>query len=105
MAKTTEKTWERCYDTCGTSLQGYIRGIKHSELKKVLGQGDGAGDKTKDEWGIIDTVSDVKATIYDWKNFGIPVSKITTWHIGGVDGRAVELVKKIFPNANITKGY
>ena len=101
MAKNTEKTWARSYDA-GGHLVGYIRGIKHSELKKVLGLGQGAGDKTKDEWGIVDTITGVKATIYDWKNYGTPVSKITNWHIGGEDKQAVELVKKIFPNAIIT---
>jgi len=88
----------------GTSLCGYIK-ITHRELEKVLGKGEGPADKTLDEWSIKGEVDgeEVIATIYDWKNYGSNVQYITDWHIGGKDGKAVELIKLIFPNNGTIK--
>jgi uncharacterized protein YhfF len=88
----------------GTSLAGYIK-ITHNELVKVLGEGEGSGDKTLDEWSIKGEVDgeEVVATIYDWKNYGMSVHRITDWHIGGKDGKAVELIQLIFPNNGTIK--
>jgi len=93
-------------DACGTSLAGYIT-ITHAELVKTLGKGLGAGDKTLDEWELEGEIDGKKvvATIYDWKNYGQCASNITDWHIGGIDGNAVELVKSIFPTKNFKKGW
>ena len=57
-----------------------------------------AGDKVEVEW-ILDTPFGV-ATIYNWKDgigylgkdTGIPVDRITDWHIGGKDEKVVAWV-------------
>lgn len=86
-------------DASGTSLCGYIT-ITHAELVRVLGKGEGPADKTLDEWSIKGEVDgeEVIATIYDWKNYGMSVQRITDWHIGGKSEKALELIKLIFPN-------
>lgn len=95
--------FRRHFNSNGTSLQGYLKGITHEEIRKVLGNGEGSSDKTKDSWCVKDNRSAIKATIYDWKNYKKELSEITHWHIGGTNSQALELVKKIFPKATVTK--
>lgn len=83
----------------GASLQGVIT-ITHGELVERLGEGEGSGDKTLDEWTVSSEIDGrrIVATIYDWKNYGANVEDITEWHIGGQDFKAVQLIRAIFPN-------
>ena len=100
MAKFTN--WRRHFNHEVTSLQGYIHNISHKEIISVLGMGEGTSDKVKDSWGVKDSTG-IIATIYDWKNYNEDLSEVTHWHIGGEDSKAVELIRKIFPNARVTK--
>ena len=89
-------------DASGMSLMGYIT-ITHAELVKKLGQGEGASDKTLDEWSIEGSSNGetIIATIYDWKNYGRDVETITNWHIGGTSRKAVDLVHAIFNDKKV----
>jgi len=95
-------------ETSGTSFIGIIT-IPYKELKAklgnpILGSGDG---KVQAEWDIEHTRTDgekVVATIYDWKE-SIPKSKVTEWHIGGHDEKAISVIKQLFPSSQIRKGY
>ena len=87
-------------NSAGTSLQGELM-LKYSDIKKVFGEPHGSdGYKSDAEWEI-EFENGVVATIYnykDGKNYngksGIPKSKITNWHIGGLDEKAVKNVVK-----------
>lgn len=83
-------------------LQGYVEGTWHyADLVAKLGEptySDGY-DKTKAEWIIEFDDKDVTtASIYDYKQYGVPLSEITDWHIGGTSQTAVELVNRILNN-------
>ncbi len=81
-----------------TSLMGYVD-TSYKQLKKVFGDPDeGDGYKVDAEWNIVFEDGTV-ATIYnykDGKNYngpsGTATTKITDWHIGGCDEKAVERV-------------
>lgn len=85
-------------DCGGTGFVGRLN-LKYSDIKKVFGQPHGSdGYKSDAEWEI-EFEDGVVATIYNWKdgkNYkgskGIPKTKITDWHIGGRDERAVRNV-------------
>ena len=78
--------------TNGTCLQGQIK-ASYGDLKKKFGQPTNGDEyKTKAEWEI-EFEDGTVATIYDWKD-STPLSKITDWHIGGDDQKAVRLVKE-----------
>ena len=71
----------------GTSLKGYINGIKYSELVELLGEptfpnesGDG---KVQKEWVI--RMNDEIFTIYDWKTYDreYSMANLTRWNVGG----------------------
>jgi len=73
--------------TYGTSLKGYIRGVKYSELIRAIGQptfveesGDG---KIQFEW-VVNFNGDTY-TIYDWKTYDVEytINELDTWNIGG----------------------
>lgn len=84
----------------GTGLQGHLT-LKFSDIKKAFGKPHGSdGYKSDAEWEI-EFEDGVVATIYnykDGKNYngssGTPKTKITDWHIGGHDRRAVQNVIK-----------
>ena len=75
-------------DISGTSLIGYIN-IEYTKLAKLLGKPEKHGSHKVDAiW--VTTINDKTITVYnycDGKNYlgsrGMPVSKITNWHIGG----------------------
>ena len=85
----------------GTCLQGEID-IKYSTLVKLFGEHTEAdGYKVDAEW-IIEGEDGTIATIYNYKSgknyngkSGIATTKITDWHIGGHNKKAVELVNSI----------
>jgi hypothetical protein len=84
----------------GTSLVGSIQ-CSFAQLKKVFGEpSKGDGYKTDAEWEI-EFKDGTIATIYnykDGKNYcgskGIAKTKLTDWHIGSFDIRAVSYIKK-----------
>ena len=85
----------------GTSLQGYVE-VTYATLKRVFGAPtcDGDGYKVDAEW-LLKFADGTIATIYnykDGKNYcgakGTPKTKITNWHIGGNDQRAVYRVQE-----------
>jgi len=84
----------------GTSLQGYVETTR-AHLVHVFGDpamdDPHSWDKVTTEWVIrfFDTDETI-ATIYDWKRYeeGTPgLNEVYAYHIGGRDGRALELVK------------
>lgn len=79
----------------GTSLVGYVDGrIPYETMVEIFGEDNGAGDKTLAEWDI-KFRNGVVAHIYDWKNFGMSKEDIDTWHIGGMDKLAAQLVNEV----------
>jgi len=92
---------DKAINVGGTSLQGEIV-VSYSKLVKTFGKPtDGDGYKTDAEWNIEDEHGTV-ATIYNYKDgknyngkIGTATSRITNWHIGGCDQKAVELVESI----------
>lgn len=85
----------------GTGLQGYVT-VPYKKLVKIFGEPlDGDGYKVDAEW-IITFEDGTVATIYnykDGKNYngssGMVTNRITEWHIGGADKRAVTLVQNV----------
>jgi hypothetical protein len=85
----------------GTSLQGHIE-ANYLELVGLFGQ-PMPGDKHKvdAEWHIMFDNGQV-ASIYNWKNGfafmgmdGTPVSRITTWNVGGRRPSIVDEVSRV----------
>jgi len=82
-------------DSTGTHLQGTIN-IDYKTLVKAFGEPNGSdGYKSDAEWDLLFD-DGTPATIYNYKdgiNYldenGTPVEKITDWHIGGEDEKAV----------------
>jgi hypothetical protein len=89
----------RTEDLAGTSFQGYIRGTLQ-ELVHTLGEPHfNDGDKVTAEWDFLSDTG-VVFTIYDYKEEETPTGDYD-WHIGGVDHRAVEVVRDLFPGFNV----
>lgn len=83
-----------------SSLCGYVT-APYSKLVEVFGNPTSNGDqyKTDVEW-ILAFNDGTVATIYNWKNgpnycgdHGMPVEKMTEWHVGGFSDRALRLVE------------
>jgi len=85
-------------DTDGTHLQGKVI-VDYPLLKKLFGKPTPSDeDKSDAEWEV-EFEDGVVATIYnykDGKNYkgkeGIATTKLTNWHIGGKDQKAVDNV-------------
>ena len=86
----------------GTSLQGRIY-TTYARLVKVFGKPPTRGDgyKVDAEWTLQHSPSRKIITIYnykDGKNYlgrkGLPVSRITDWHIGGKTRSVVNLIRQ-----------
>jgi len=85
----------------GTSLIGYIT-CDYSKLKKVFGKpSDSDGYKVDAEWDV-EFEDGTVATIYNYKtgknycgSSGLPKTKITDWHIGGFNDKAIKNVKEV----------
>ena len=95
-------------NTNGTSLQGEFC-FPYSWMVDFFGEpnGDSDGYKTDVEWWF--ECNGVVATIYNWKdgpNYtgGGRVEDLTEWHIGGHDGRAIELIRALMKGEDY-KGY
>lgn len=86
-------------DVNGTHRQGYLK-ITYQELIDVLGDPHGEnGDKTQAEWELQFEDGTV-ATLYDYKEL-FRVERVTDWHIGGHDQKAVDRIRELFPNHKI----
>jgi len=79
------------YKWVGTSLSGYVF-TNYKKIVKLLGQPNSIGDAHKIDACWEFEMNDKVMTIYnykDGKNYngksGLPVSKITEWHIGSAD--------------------
>ena len=92
-----------------SSLQGYLNDVTYKEIVSVFGSPNAESDgyKTDAEWEI-KFDDGTYATIYNWKNgknycgkSGTPKTKITEWHIGGNNQKAVERIKEWFPSAKL----
>lgn len=82
-------------DMNGTALVGTIQATR-AQITRVFGESLGAGDKTFFNW-IIQFENGVIGTVYDWKSGVEPgPNQLMTWHIGGHDRRAAELVHAAF---------
>jgi hypothetical protein len=83
----------------GTSRQGTFKGT-YREIVEVLGEpnfvseanGDG---KTQAEWNI-KYIDGTVITLYDYKKYNTDVEDVTTWSIGGFDGKSVDALELIF---------
>ncbi len=94
--KDNDRSWE-----WGTSLMGYLT-ASYDKLVFAFGEptnttpsGD---DKVTCEWQIR-FKDGTCATIYDWKEYGRSYKKVTDWHIGGMNQRAVNYVKDVYEDA------
>jgi hypothetical protein len=78
----------------GTHLQGYLD-ITYQELVMTLGKPQTNYDNSLAHWTILGGIhgQSVVATIYDYKN-NRDVNRITDWHIGGYDQKALTLVRR-----------
>lgn len=96
-------------DITGTCLRGKVSTTYDKLVEKfgepTYGAEDSADGKVDTEWTLsFRTITDycditetfvvdyITATVYNWKTGGTPYEKYD-WHVGGVDGRAVELVQ------------
>ena len=95
--------------TWGTSLQGEIE-TSYSNLVSKFGSPNSEHDeyKTDAEWALKDKGTVI--TIYNYKNGhnylgkrGKDVANIRTWHIGGKTKKAVDIIKKHFPNSRVVR--
>ncbi len=95
------KDWKRAPSRkmVGTSLQGEVH-ISYATLVRIFGKPlKGDGYKTQAEW-VLQFKDGTVATIYDYKEgksylgrHGKPANKVTSWHIGGKNKKAVAHVK------------
>ncbi len=83
----------------GTSLQGIVQ-VDYDTLVKIFGEPHyDDGYKTDAEWRF--DFGGITATIYNWKNgknyrgtTGLETKDIRTWHVGGFNDTAIEVVQK-----------
>ena len=87
-------------DTNCTSLVGYVD-ARYGILKRAFGEPTGGCDKSDAEW-LLEFEDGKVATIYNYKdgyNYcgsgGLPVQRITSWHIGGHDAIVGERVQEL----------
>jgi len=97
----TKPNFKTEINASGTTLQGYID-ITYDDLVKVLGKEEGGGDKTLAEWSI-EFDNGIIATIYDWKNTGWKKEDVTNWHIGGYDGKCIDMIQQLFDDHFVTR--
>ena len=85
----------------GTSLQGYLD-ITFQELLLTLGEPQTNYDKSLAHWTILGSIQGnwIVATIYDNRT-SYDVERITDWHIGGYDQKALQLVRRAIDLANV----
>ena len=82
-------------DASGTSLTGYLpMPTPFADLVAAFGEPLGPGDKTLAEW-VIRFADGTVATVYDYKNYGMRREDVTSWHIGGHDKRAADLINDL----------
>lgn len=81
----------------GTHLIGEIETTR-AQLTAVLGEPTEyeEGDKVTIEWGV--KLGNTIATVYDWKRYeeGTPeMDEVYSYHIGGVDSKALVLIESL----------
>ena len=76
----TKGTLEDANETCG---QGSIC-AHYNELVAAFGEplGPSGDGKVQAEW-VVKFENGIIATIYDWKQYGVPPCEIVNWNIGG----------------------
>lgn len=96
------KSFKRAVEYAGTSLVGHIE-IGYRDLVRIFGEPHDSGDgyKTDAHWALRFDDGTI-ATIYnykDGKNYcgeaGMPVEKITDWHVDGKGEGALESVRAV----------
>lgn len=101
MSTFTNISNELTIKTNGTSLQGFLHNVSYALLLNTFGEHN-LGDEYKvdAEWDLEFSDGTI-ATIYNYKdgpnynNGRGDVEDISTWHVGGKNESAVELVGKI----------
>lgn len=84
-------------DINGTFLQGDIK-CSFTNLCRVFGPPIKSYEsKSQVEWHIQLDNGDV-ATIYDWKQYGVPYASINNWNIGGHKQEVVNIIKDVINN-------
>jgi hypothetical protein len=81
----------------GSSLKGYLpRGTTYAALVALFGPPvfEGDGDKVLAEW-VLRFEDGLIATVYDYKNYGVPVESVIDWHIGGFEPSTVHRVTEV----------
>ena len=82
----------------GTGLQGYAE-TSYEALVRAFGEPDRLDDgKVRVEWQLKFPDGTI-ATIYDWKEYRIPVEQVKIWNIGGKNQDAVRWVQNVLPEA------
>lgn len=75
-----------------SQLQGYVD-VSYEQLLEVFGEPDiWFGDKSSVEW--VREENGIKFCIYDYKWHSAKNGKIESFHVGGNDIRALELVRE-----------
>jgi hypothetical protein len=74
----------------GGCLLCYARSTLN-KLTAALGpQNVGLGDKTENEWNVMDTQTGETYSIYDWKGAPFSADELYTFHIGGFNSDGAE---------------
>jgi hypothetical protein len=90
-------------------LQGFIT-IAYSALVAVLGQPIlGSGDNKTDASWLIEFPDGIQAMIYNFKDGvayngkrGTPIEKITDWHVGSNNEKALANIRELFSTSTVT---
>tara|TARA_R100001510_G_scaffold27156_1_gene23897 strand:+ start:1616 stop:2107 length:492 start_codon:yes stop_codon:yes gene_type:complete len=108
---------EKCNDSTGTHLQGYLK-INYNTLVNIFGkphwryernEDEYACNKTEAEWRFVIKPNELNSeekyvfTIYNWKdgkNYlgkkdGLDIEDIEIWHIGGYNAKTYKLVRSL----------
>lgn len=95
-------TFKTTTNFSGTSLRGEVK-TTYDQLVSVFGLPlygpNDNGDKVTCEW-CLEFEDGTVATIYDWKTDSTPYD-LYSWHIGGKNSKAVELVLQSLENTNM----
>lgn len=76
----------------GGQLLEYVT-CSYDRLVKIFGKPNSDGDKSTNEWAIVDTKTGAILTIYDYKVDGSQYREYD-WHIGGMHGYLAKQLKE-----------
>lgn len=74
---------EKALSISGTGYKDEVK-VTYADLVKTFGEphtGASADGKVQAGWAF--ELDDAIITIYDYKEWGVPVTKVTNWHVGG----------------------